>query len=450
MEMDPTWPGLVIIAAAIAAIIAKVDVRLALLLAALALASIAGEHGLALVMRTFFVTLTSGQFIVPICCAMGFAHVLKQTRCDQHLVNLLLQPMRRVRGLLIPGTVLVGFLVNLPIVSQTSTAVAIGSVAVPLLQAARLSPVTIGAALLLGCSIGGELLNPAAPEFRTVSAALDLDDTRRCVEQVAPLIFPHLALATLFFWVLSLRAERRASAEKELSKEDMERSAPSVRVNLVKALVPLLPITLLFLAGPPINAFKVPTHWLADVNNSADVVQAESRLIGAAMLVGVASAALTAGRTALGTARSFFEGAGFAYTHIISVIVAAACFGKGVEAIGLAQRLGDWMTHWPSALIPVAGGLPLAFGWVSGSGMASTQSLYGFFVQPAQSLGADPVHIGAVVSIGAAAGRTMSPVAAVTLMCATLTGTNPFDLIRRLALPVLAGMILVVFLASRH
>ena len=62
---------------------------------------------------------------------------------------------------------------------------------------------------------------------------------------------------------------------------------------------------------------------------------------------------------------------------------------------------------------PAAGFVPLAFAALSGSGMAATQSLYGFFVAPAERLGADPKDVGAVVALGAAAGRTMSPVAAV-------------------------------------
>jgi DcuC family C4-dicarboxylate transporter len=57
------------------------------------------------------------------------------------------------------------------------------------------------------------------------------------------------------------------------------------------------------------------------------------------------------------------------------------------------------------------------------------------------------VQVGAVVSLSAAAGRTMSPVAAVTLMCAALTGTDPLALVRRVALPLLAG-ILAVLLGS--
>ena len=54
--------------------------------------------------------------------------------------------------------------------------------------------------------------------------------------------------------------------------------------------------------------------------------------------------------------------------------------------------------------------------------------------------------VGALVSVGSAAGRTMSPVAAVVLMCGTLTGTNPFTLAKRVAVPLLAGITVVVLL----
>jgi DcuC family C4-dicarboxylate transporter len=437
--------GLAIITAAVGAILARIDVRLALVLAALALGTLAGDP--AAVVRTFLGMLTREQFVVPICCAMGFAYVLRHTGCDQHLVHLLVQPLQRFRVLLVPGTVVVGFLVNIPVISQTSTAVAIGPVLIPILRAAHVSPVTAGAALLLGSSIGGELLNPGAPEFRTVSTAVGVD-AARCVEQVIPLVLPHLVLATLLFWFVSARAEAGWGEEADASPAPCSADGISpFRVNLLKAAVPLLPITLLFLTARPFGVITVPKAWLVDPAGPDSAAQFDSRLIGAAMLVGVVAAALTAGRAVLGCARAFFEGAGYAFTHIISLIVTAACFGKGVEQIGLAGRLGDLIRRWPGSLLPTAGSLPLAFAWVCGSGMASTQSLFAFFVPPSLSLGADPVHVGAVVSIAAAAGRTMSPVAAVTLMCAALTETNPFDLIRRIALPLMAGVGLVILLA---
>jgi DcuC family C4-dicarboxylate transporter len=78
--------------------------------------------------------------------------------------------------------------------------------------------------------------------------------------------------------------------------------------------------------------------------------------------------------------------------------------------------------------------------------MASTQSLYGFFHEPAVALGLDPTAVGSMVSLGSAAGRTMSPVSAVAMMCGTLTGTTSFALAKRVALPLFSGIIVVVIL----
>lgn len=443
--------GLAIVALAVWAIIRRVDVRLTLFVAALALGTLAGQPDA--IVKRFLATLTDDRFVIPICCAMGFAHVLRLTGCDRHLVELLVTPLRRFRAVLIPGAVVVGFLVNIPVVSQTSTAVVLGSVLLPLLRAARVSAVTAGATLLLGCSIGGELLNPGAPEFRTVADATGAT-AADCVRQVLPLVVPHLIVATLVYWLMCARAEAPhpgplAAAGGPEGEAPAKRLLPidefPLRVNFIKALVPVVPIALLFLTGKPFGPVHIPERWLTD---TPDLARFDSRLVGAAMLVGTCLAALAGGRSALDSGRAFFEGAGYAFANIISVIVTAACFGKGVELTGLADDLGDLIARWPGLLVPTAGGLPCAFAWVSGSGMASTQSLYGFFVAPARALSVDPIRVGALVSIASAAGRTMSPVAAVTLMCATMTDTNPFELIRRVAIPLVVGLALVVALAA--
>src|SRR5262249_44198998 len=113
--------GIVVIFLAIVAVYRRVDVRLALLGAALPLGRLAGNP--IAVVRVFLETFSNERFVVPICTAMGFAYVLRYTGCDRHLVHLLLRPVRRVRALLVPGTVLIGFLVNIPVISQTSTAI---------------------------------------------------------------------------------------------------------------------------------------------------------------------------------------------------------------------------------------------------------------------------------------------------------------------------------------
>ncbi|HEV2946269.1 MAG TPA: hypothetical protein VGX70_02765, partial [Gemmataceae bacterium] len=178
------------------------------------------------------------------------------------------------------------------------------------------------------------MLNPGAPEFRTISQALSTEDhvipSTECVAHVFPLILPHLIVAIGLFWLLSVRHEARylQEIERQLPPESPAPAPPpEFRVNLIKALVPLVPITLLFLTGPPLQVISIPKNWLIDVDRPGDLLHFDSRLIGAAMLVGVVLAAAVGGASAWDSARAFFEGAGYVLTHIISVIIAATCFG---------------------------------------------------------------------------------------------------------------------------
>src|SRR4029077_21076791 len=109
----------------------RMDVRLVLLLGSLPLFAATG--GLRAMVVTVASEMANAGTVVPICAAIGFAFVLRLTECDQHLVRLLLRPLRSVRVLMIPGGIFAGYLINTTIVSQTGTAAVLGPVLVPLL-----------------------------------------------------------------------------------------------------------------------------------------------------------------------------------------------------------------------------------------------------------------------------------------------------------------------------
>lgn len=448
--------ALVVVVAAVALVVRGWDVRLVLLAAALVIAGAAGSPWV--VVSEFLATFSNEKFVVPICTAMGFAYVLKHTGCERHLILLLVRPLRYVRGLLVPGVIAVGFVVNIPLVSQTSTAVCLGAVVVPLMRAAGYSMATIGACLLLGASVGGELLNPGAPELLTVFNATNVRTTIQAGSYLPPLVFTQLAVSAGVLWALSVWWERRpAGSPPPLAGEGGGASPPGEgargtaetpeRINLLKALVPLVPLVLLFAAAPPFSVVEVPAKWVVgDHPDGARSPAYSSRLIGLAMLVGVLCAAAAAPHRSRDCVKEFFAGAGYGFANVISLIVIANCFGKAIKAAGLAETLGTLIAGAPHLMLPLAALVPLAFAAICGSGMASTQSMYEFFHKPAEQLGLDPVAVGALVSLGSAAGRTMSPVAAVVLMCGTLTGTNPFTLVKRVAGPLFAGIAVVIAL----
>lgn len=442
----------IIVVLAIVAIVRGIDVRLSLLLAAVAIGLLQGD--ISPILREFLATFSNEKFVVPICTAMGFAYVLRHTECDQHLVRALTKPLRLARWFLIPGVVAVGFMINIPVISQTSTAVCLGAVVVPLMRAAGLSPLVIGSSILLGASIGGELLNPGAPELNTVGQRLGIPSTKM-VPKIVPLLFPHAIIATLIFWFFSVRSERRSN---EMISGAIDTQA-DFKVNFLRALVPIVPLAVLFLIGPPFNVFKVPENWVVTkpVEALGQLAGApamvlfdkkdtayETRLIGAAMLLGVALAGLSHRQKIRGIPKAFFDGAGYAFTEVISLIVIANCFGKAIELVGLAHGIGYLVGHAPDVLTPLAGVIPCGFAAVSGSGIAATQSVYAFFVAPANTVGLDPADLGAVVSVSSAAGRTLSPVAAVCLMAGKLTGTNSFQLSARVAPPLMISLMIVI------
>ncbi len=425
--------AIVVTVAAVGFIVRGVDVRLVLALGALPLFVIAGQvpRMILLIAKE----MANPGTIVPIGAALGFAYVLRLTGCDEHLVQLLLRPLRRVRWLLIPGGIASGYLVNTVIVSQTGAAAVLGPVLVPLILAAGMSPITAGSVLLLGCSMGGELNNPGAVEVVTLSALTGLEPHR-----VAARIFPWnlwaCVPALLAAWCLAMLHERGRPRPPTDDDDDPAagEAQVSLRLNPFKAAVPLVPLTLLFL---------VPR--LVDL--PAELVGPPMTL--SALLIGVVAAALTSPKRVGGFASAFFEGAGYAYTHVISLIVTATLFAEAVKSSGLIDAMTSGLSQLPPVAAMLTGG-SMAWGLatITGSGIAPAVAVMKAMVPAAESLGIDPHRLGALIALTAHFGRTMSPAAAVVFLSASLSRASARDLIKRVIPPLLVGGVVLVLAAA--
>lgn len=391
------------------------DVRLALFVGAIPLFLIDG--GLPAMLKRTVAEMANAGTVVPICSAMGFAHVLRMTACDQHLVRLLVRPLRSMRILLIPGGVAAGYLINTTIVSQAATAAVLGPILVPLLAAGGLRPAAAGAVLLLGSSMGGELYNPGAVEIRKL-AELSGRPGAEVVARSIGLNLTACSTALLAFWALTVRRRRDDETPRE--------PEPAFPINPVKALIPLLPIVLLLIDG------------LVGPNAVTRPLEGPPKIL-AAMLVGVAAAGLSDLKSLGGIAGSFWEGAGQGYYHVISLIVCASTFGEGVQRSGLIGLTIHAISGAPAVAMVAALVIPWALAVVSGTGIAPAVAVMEFFVPEADSLGLNPMTLGTVAALGAHFGRTMSPAAAVVMTSARISGAEPRRLASLVAPPLVIG-----------
>jgi DcuC family C4-dicarboxylate transporter len=422
-----------ILAGAVYLLVRKVDVRLVLFSAGLALATVA-LRPLA-VFDQFAKGMGDGRFIAPICSAFAFASVLRVLGADQEMVRLLIRPVRRVKGLLVPGGCLVGFLANSAITSQTGAAAAVGPILVPLMMAAGFSPAVAGATLLLGCSGGGNLLNPGEPDLVGIQtgAQVPIESVQRAI--AAPILLGFGA-AVVTFTALN----RSLPAPPLPATEASPAPAPEPPIDWIKALLPPLPIVMLLALEPRFHLVPALEAWYP-----------QGLPVAHAMLFSTLVAMVVGRRDFSGKTRTFFEGMGSAYANIISLIITGGCFIEGLRATGLIHSLVGAVRgsgFWGQA---ASGFFPWLVAVLCGSGVAPSigfaQSVLPM-VREQDPAGA--VNLGVLAAIGSTFGRTMSPVSAVVIFSSTLVKRPPLEVIARVAGALAVGAGVVLWVVARR
>lgn len=430
-----------IVAASLGLIVRRADVRLVLIGAGFGLAALAGRP---LAVADTFARAMAAPMVAPICASMGFAAVLRATGCDRQLVAALVRPLRTRRWAVLPGGIAAAYLVNLAVPSQSSTAAMMGPVLLPLIVAAGYPAEVAAAALILGASFGGDLLNPVAQDIQAIAGTTTIrpaDISARAI----PAGLAGMVVATIGFTLRHRRSPMRDVAPPAAAPLDDVPPPPPDPISIPRAIIPLVPVALLLLAqaGWPAMAWLLRTppgdEW-KPLAGALPVVRA--------MLIGVVAAIVVAPRSLARVVGVGFEGMGAAYGNVIALTISAQCFGTGVAVAGLGAALLRHVGDTPGALAASALAMPWGLAALSGSGSGPVVAFAQIGLAP---LGDRPggATLGALTCLGAAFGRTMSPVSAVVVCGAGLAGASPVAVIRRLLPALLLGALVAVAVAIR-
>ncbi len=420
-----------ILALAVYYVVRGTDVRLVLFAAGLALASLALKP--LVIFDTFQKVMGDGKIIGPICSAMGYAFVLRATHCDREMVRLLVRPVQKVQWLLVPAGCVVGFLTNMAITSQTAAAAAVGPILMPIMLAARIHPVVAGATLVLGCSGGGNLFNPGEPDIVAVQAAtqVPLANVLGSAYQPEMICFGVAVIAFTMFAMFFKPKEVYTFQEIN----DTELSKP---INVLKAILPPMPVVVLLMSQPKFHLIPGVLEYYPDGLPVPHIMVFFTIII---LLINYKEvSALT---------KSFFEGLGYAYIHVISLIISASCLIAGMEAVGLIQVLVRVVSNFDLTAQAISGSMTWLLAVLSGSGTAPSVSFSKAVLPELAKLNPQgAVDLGIIGAIGATFGRTMSPVAAIVIFTTTLVDAKPLDIIKRTAPALVLGFLaLLIFRA---
>lgn len=412
------WLGGLIVVLTFVAIIKRYETRLVLFLSGVAMAALSGKAVAAI--DAFAAAMVNSGLVPVICTVMGFAYVMKLTECDSHLVHSLAGTLTRFRPILIPGSVLVTFAINIALPSAAGCSAAVGAILIPTLIGMGVHPAMAGSAVLAGT--WGSVLSPGLAHNPFVAKLANVDVMTVIAGHTKASIIGVLVVAALVTVVAYMLKE--TSGYQNVNRDT---KLKEFKVNYLKAIVPVVPLALLVLGSKQI-------HVIPPVS------------VPLAMIAGTAVAVLVTMKSPQEVTKRYFTGMGDAFGSVMGIIIAAAVFTKGMELIGLTGALIEAMKQSEQIARIAATFGPFIIAILSGSGDAAALAFNGAITPHAAQFGFTITDLGSQAQIVGALGRSMSPVAGSTIVCAQLAGVNTIELAKRNALAMIAAAVVMMFI----
>lgn len=376
----------------------------------------------------FAKSMTSGGLIMAICSSMGFAYVMKYTQCDTHLVHLLTKPLSGLKFFLIPIATIITFFINIAIPSAAGCAAAVGATLIPVLKSSGVRPSMAGAAILAGTF--GSMMSPGSSHSAMISEMSGLTITEVNLSH-APYTIIAGAIGAVVLTLLALVFKDYGQEHRDAYVAENKASENTFqKVNILYAFAPLVPLIILVIGGTSLQ--QTPgLEW-----TKMGVPQA--------MLIGAIYGILVTRKSPVKITEEFFNGMGSSYANVLGIIIAASVFVAGLKSTGAIDSAIEFLKHSNEFVRWGATIGPFLMGVITGSGDAAAIAFNTAVTPHAVELGYTHVNLGMGAAIAGAIGRTASPIAGVTIVCAGLAMVNPIEMVKRTA----PGMILaVLFLA---
>lgn len=412
--------GALVVIGVIYLLLKRHESRMVLIAAGILMCIIAGKPMASL--DAFAKSMTNAGLITSVCSCMGFAWCMKYTECDKHLVVAIGKVLKKMGFLLIPGATLATFVVNIAIPSAAGCSAAVGVIFIPILMAAGIHPAMAAAAVKSGTY--GSMLNPGLVHNGVIAKLANTQITTVIGNHMMATVVGVLIASVVLTVVAVVLKENKGYVPEGNVMDDT-----SFMINPLYSIMPLIPVIILLLGNTKVSFLKMGVPH--------------------AMVIGAILALAVTRKSPVELTKNFFNGMGDAYANIIGIIISVGVFVAGLNALGLIKALIAWMLN-STGIVKIAATFgPFLLALISGSGDAATVAFNEAVTPHAVEFGISTMNMGSIAALGGTLGRTISPIAGATIICAGIAGVDPMEVCKRNALGIvcalLAGMVLLLY-----
>ncbi|MFM5425714.1 C4-dicarboxylate transporter DcuC [Aeromonas veronii] len=370
-----------------------------------------------------------GNVGLTIMVLFGFSSYMSHIGANDVTVMLLTRPLSRIRSpyLLVPVIFLLGNLLSLVVPSAASLAVLLMATLYPVLKASNMSSLTAGAVIATTATI---MPSPLGADNVLAAQKLGIPLVEYIVSYHAPISLPTLTLMAVvhYFWQKAM--DKRQQARGGLEEKEESLAVPTGLPPAYYGLFPVLPLVLVLLFG------------ICFTHISLGLV--EITFVCLLLTIGVELLRKGNIKETSKEFAIFFTGMGTGLAQVVSLIVAASMLVEGLKAIGIIDTLVESVKHIDgvgSILMFFFSGTAALIGFISGSGLAVFYSFINIIPEITEKVGVNSVAVALPMQLTANLIRSMSPVAAVIIVIASITGSNPIEIIKRTSVPIISGII---------
>jgi DcuC family C4-dicarboxylate transporter len=276
-------------------------------------------------------------------------------------------------------------------------------------------------------------IGPASAITASATDIAGVDTISFFLKSQIPMVIPLSIVMMVTYYFVNRHFDKKIALDTEaLANEKKE-----IKVPLVYAFIPILPIVLLIVFSKIFNLFNTAI--------ALDTTTAMFISVFIALLFEFARTQNT--KAVLESLKIFWNGMGNIFKTVVTLIIAADIFAKGLISLGFVEGLLEVSQNSGFGVVGIGVVMTVLIFFASmlmGSGNASFFAFGPLVPKIADKLGVETTEIILPMQLSASMGRTVSPISGVMIATAEIAKVSTLAIVKRNIIPL--GMALLVML----
>lgn len=374
---------------------------------------------------------TSGSLGLAIMIVSAFAKYMDHIGASTALVKISIKPLQKLNSpyVVLALSYVIGQILNVFIPSASGLGVLLMVTVYPIVVSLGVS--SLAATAVIGTSACLDL-GPASGNAVLASKTAEMDAALYFANYQIPVSIVTVIVITILHYIVNKKMDSKLEiikTETDIGDKEEEKQIPKFY-----AFLPIIPLIIILIFSP-LTGSKI----------KIGVVEAMLMSITLSMIIeGIRKRAF---KSTLAELKIIFNAMGSQFANVITLIVAGEFFALGLTKIGVISALIESTKSaglGPQPMILVMTAIIVVSSILMGSGNAPFFAFAALAPAVAASVDLNPIVMLMPMQLAAGIARSVSPITAVIVAVAGISGVSPFEVVKRTAIPMFGGLAAVV------